>query len=99
MLWVFNRQSKIDNLVFVEPLPALPPQPSRIHHLDQQWARAVLRIAEPILQLLAYWFLTEKPYRAQIYESFLGFLTGTAGAYGGSAGRRAIGEIFKKKSE
>jgi hypothetical protein len=53
----------------------------------------------PILQLLAYWFLTEKPYRAQVYESFLGFLTGTAGAYGGSAGRRAIGEIFKKKSE
>jgi hypothetical protein len=51
----------------------------------------------PILQLLAYWFLTEKPYRAQIYESFLGFLTGTAGAYGGSAGRRAIDEIFKEK--
>ncbi len=49
----------------------------------------------PILQLLAYWFLTEKPYRAQIYESFLGFLTGTAGAFGGSAGRRAIAEIFK----
>jgi hypothetical protein len=51
----------------------------------------------PILQLLAYLFLTEKPYRAQVYESFLGFLTGTAGAYGGSAGRRAITEIFRAK--
>jgi hypothetical protein len=51
----------------------------------------------PLLQLLAYVFLTEKPYRAQIYESFLGLLTGTAGAYGGSAGRRAVGEIFKDK--
>src|ERR1700733_10747515 len=50
----------------------------------------------PLLRLLAYWFLSEKPYRAQIYESFLGFLTGTAGAYGGAAGRQAIGEIFKK---
>lgn len=51
----------------------------------------------PLLQLLAYLFLTEKPYRAQIYESFLGFLTGTAGAYGGSAGRKAITEIFRGK--
>src|ERR1700758_725809 len=44
----------------------------------------------PILQLLAYCFLTEKPYPAQIYESFLGFLTGTAGSYGGAAGRNAL---------
>ena len=50
----------------------------------------------PIVQLLAYVFLTEKPYRAQIYESFLGFLTGIAGAYGGSVGRRGVGELFKQ---
>jgi len=49
----------------------------------------------PLLQVLAYVFLTEKPYRAQIYESFLGFLTGTAGAYAGSAGRRAL-QVLKK---
>jgi hypothetical protein len=48
----------------------------------------------PIVQLLAYWFLTQKPYRAQIYESFLGFLTGIAGAYGGSVGRRGLDELF-----
>jgi len=53
----------------------------------------------PLLQLLAYLFLTEKPYRAQIYESFLGFLTGTAGAYGGSAGRRAVSEIFREQKK
>ena len=28
----------------------------------------------PIVAFLAYVFLTEKPYRAQLYESFLGFL-------------------------
>jgi cell division protein FtsW (lipid II flippase) len=65
---------------------------------DRPW-RWILIVAVfvPLLQLLAYWFLTEKPYRAQIYESFLGFLTGMAGAYGGSAGRRAVDEILKGK--
>ena len=48
----------------------------------------------PTVMLLSYFLLTEKPYRAQIYESFLGFLTGAAGAYGGAACRRAFGEIF-----
>src|SRR5712692_10211425 len=48
----------------------------------------------PIVQLLAYLFMTQKPYRAQIYESFLGFLTGIAGAYGGSVGRRGLDELF-----
>jgi len=50
----------------------------------------------PIVQLLAYVFLTEKPYAAQLYESCLGFLTGIAGAYGGSFFRRGVREILKK---
>ena len=49
----------------------------------------------PVIQFAAYLLLTEKPYRAQIYESFLGFLTGTAGAYAGSAARRGLGELWK----
>jgi len=49
----------------------------------------------PVIQLLAYFFLTEKPYAAQIYESFLGFLTGIAGAYGGAFFRRGLNEILK----
>jgi hypothetical protein len=51
----------------------------------------------PLIMLLAYFFLAEKPFPAQIYESFLGFLTGTAGAYGGAACRRAFHEIFTAK--
>ena len=51
----------------------------------------------PLARLFAYLFLAQKPYRAQVYESFLGFLTGTAGAYGGSAGRRAVEAIFEGK--
>ncbi len=50
----------------------------------------------PAVQLLAYLILTQKPYRAQIYESFLGFLTGIAGAYGGSFFRRGAKELLKK---
>jgi len=50
----------------------------------------------PIVQLLAYLFLTEKPYRAQNYESSLGFLTGIAGAYGGSVARHGWDELFRK---
>lgn len=56
----------------------------------------VVAIFVPIIQLLAYLFLTEKPYRAQVYESFLGFLTGVAGAYGGSFARVGISELFRK---
>ena len=50
----------------------------------------------PIMQLLVYLFLTEKPYAAQLYESCLGFLTGIAGAYGGSVVRRGVNELAKK---
>jgi len=49
----------------------------------------------PLVQVSAYVFLTVKPYRAQIYESFLGFLTGIAGAYGGSVMRRGMNELRK----
>jgi hypothetical protein len=55
----------------------------------------LVAIFVPLLQLLAYTFARQKPYPAQVYESFLGFLTGIAGAYGASYGRRAINEIFK----
>jgi hypothetical protein len=47
----------------------------------------------PVVQFAAFFFFTEKPYRAQIYESFLGFLTGIAGAYGGAVVRRVWGQL------
>lgn len=63
---------------------------------ERPWRWTVMvAVFVPALQLAAYFFLTEKPYRAQIYESFLGFLTGIAGAYGGAMGRRVVGELLK----
>ena len=56
----------------------------------------LVAIFVPLVQGIAYLLLTEKPYRAQIYESFLGFLTGVAGAYGGSVARTGMGELFRK---
>lgn len=64
---------------------------------DRPWRWIVLvAVFVPVTELLAYLFLTQKPYPAQIYESFLGFLTGAAGAYGGALGRRAVNEISRK---
>ena len=63
-------------------------------HRPWRWVM-VVAIFVPLVQMLAYFFLTEKPYRAQIYESFLGFLTGIVGAYGGAVGRRVLNELRK----
>ena len=63
---------------------------------QQPWRWTLLvAVFVPAVQGVAYLLLTEKPYRAQIYESFLGFLTGIAGAYGGSIARRGLGELLR----
>ena len=56
----------------------------------------VVGIGVPSVQLLAYLFLRDKPYAAQIYESCLGFLTGVAGAYGGATLRRLMNELRRQ---
>jgi hypothetical protein len=50
----------------------------------------------PLLQLMAYLFLAWKPYRAQIWESGLGFVTGTAGCYCGALARLGVDELVRK---
>lgn len=51
----------------------------------------------PVVEWLAFFFLTQKPVRAQIYESFLAFLPGFAGAFGGATGRGVVDNLFAKK--
>ncbi len=51
----------------------------------------------PLMDWLAYFFLREKPDRAQIYESFLAFMPGIAGAYGAALGRGVVNNLFPKK--
>ena len=47
----------------------------------------------PLTELAAYLVLTVKPTRAQIYGSFLAFLPGVAGAYGGSVMRAVVDNL------
>ena len=51
----------------------------------------------PLTELAAYLIRTVKPSRAQIYGSFLAFLPGIAGAYGGSLMRRVIENLRQGK--
>ena len=51
----------------------------------------------PLLRIAAYWLLGQKPYRAQIWESFLGFVTGTAGSYVGALARKGVDELFRSR--
>jgi len=51
----------------------------------------------PVVKWLAYFFLSQKPERAQIYESFLAFVPGIAGAFGGAMGRVLVDNLFARK--
>jgi len=51
----------------------------------------------PLTELAAYVFHTVKPTRAQIYGSFLAFLPGIAGAYGGSLMRGVVDNLRQGK--
>ncbi len=49
----------------------------------------------PLMRIAAYFLLTQKPYRAQVWESGLGMLTGTAGAYAGAMFRMGVDILFR----
>jgi len=57
----------------------------------------MIGVCVPIAVVLGYFVLTERPDRAQIWESFLAFLPGIAGAYGGALMRQAIQNILSGK--
>jgi len=57
----------------------------------------IIGICIPLAEWLAYFFLSEKPTRAQIYESFLAFLPGIAGSVGGALGRTVVNNLVEGK--
>jgi len=61
--------------------------------------RWVLLVATTVLifQGAAYFFLAERSSREQMFESTLGFLTGTVGAYAGSMFRRAFHALTERE--
>jgi len=57
----------------------------------------VIGILMPMVQLAAYLLMTRKSSRAQVWESFLAWLPGVAGAYGGAMLRGAVDNILGGK--
>jgi ABC-type multidrug transport system permease subunit len=51
----------------------------------------------PLTELAVYLVRSVKPSRAQVYGSFLAFLPGVAGAYGGSIFRRVLDRLQQGK--
>jgi ABC-type multidrug transport system permease subunit len=57
----------------------------------------VVGVLIPLTEFAAYLALTVKPTRAQVFGSFLAFLPGIAGAYGGSFMRAVIDNLRQGK--
>ena len=57
----------------------------------------LIGVCVPAVEWLAHFFLTQKLERAQIYESFLAFMPGIAGAVGGALARGVVDNLFPKK--
>jgi hypothetical protein len=49
----------------------------------------------PLMRLAAYLVMNQKPYRAQIWESGLGLVTGIAGSYAGAMARLGVEQLFR----
>ncbi len=56
----------------------------------------IVGVFVPIADVLAYLIMAQKPDRAQIYESFLAFLPGLVGAYGGAFMRGVINNLLSE---
>jgi len=49
----------------------------------------------PLMRLAAYLVMNQTPYRAQIWESGLGLVTGIAGSYAGAMARLGVDQLFR----
>ena len=89
---------KVGDLLLTALLVLAPSMLLGLMRPERPWRWvAIVGVFVPVAELLGYLVLAQKPYRAQIYESFLAFLPGIAGAYGGALMRRAIGNVLQEK--
>lgn len=56
----------------------------------------IVGIFVPLMRLAAYLVMNQKPYRAQIWESGLGMVTGFAGSYAGAMARMGVDVLFRQ---
>ncbi len=89
---------KVGDLLFTALLVLAPCMLLGVMRPAKPWRWVLLvGICVPVMVLAAYLVMLEKPSRAQVYESFLAFFPGIAGAYGGALLRRATQNIFSGK--
>ena len=87
---------KVGDLLFTALLVVAPCMLLGVLRPDRPWRWvAIIGICVPVAELFGYVVMTQKPDRAQIYESFLAFLPGIAGAYGGAMLRRVVDNLLK----
>ena len=85
---------KVGDLLLTALLVLAPCMLLGVMRPEKPWRWVVIvGICVPLAELLGYLIVVEKPTRSQIYESFLAFLPGIAGAYGGAVMRRAISNM------
>lgn len=89
---------KVGDLLFTALLVLAPCMLLGALRPNRPWRwTIVVGILVPIADLLAYLIMVQKPDRAQIYESFLAFLPGLVGAYGGAFMRSVINNLLGNK--
>ena len=89
---------KVGDLLFTALLVVAPCMLLGLLRPQRPWRWvAIIGICVPIAELTGYLVMTQKPYRAQIYESFLAFLPGIAGAYGGAMMRGVVDNLLQGK--
>jgi hypothetical protein len=89
---------KVSDLLFTALLVLAPCMLLGALRPERPWRWvAIISVCVPVAELLGYLLMTQRPDRAQIYESFLAFLPGIAGAYGGAMLRRVVNNLFQAK--
>ena len=86
---------KVGDLLFTALLVVAPCMLLGVLRPERPWRWVVvIGICVPLVELIGYLLLLQRPYRAQVYESFLAFLPGIAGAYGGAALRGVVDNLL-----
>jgi hypothetical protein len=88
---------KIDDLLLTALLVLAFTMALGLASPHRPWRWTVLVAAcVPLSLALAHLLFAQPTYRAQVYGSFLGFLPGIVGGYGGAFMRRLIRNLFRE---
>lgn len=89
---------KVGDLLFTALLVLAPCMILGVMRPHRVWRWVVIvAVCVPVAEVLGYLVLKQRMDRAHVYESFLAFLPGIAGSYGGALLRQAVGNIVGDK--